>query len=218
MAAQDAHGRRTSAVSGPLGDDEVEARARLAREVCLRQLAGAPRSRADLSAALARKGFSREVVELTLDRLTALGLVDDRAFADWFVTSARRNQGLAGAALAQRLHGRGVDQSIIALAVGGRPDDERAAAEALVRRRIRTVRGLDDAAGRRRLVGYLLRRGYTTSTALAAVTSALARSSGSGTSIGAGARGAGSGGSDLDRAGPDGADPDYADPDYADLD
>src|SRR5687768_6986197 len=53
----------------------------LAREICLRQLAVRPRTRAELAKALHRKGISDEVIAEVLDRYDEVGIIDDAAFA-----------------------------------------------------------------------------------------------------------------------------------------
>ncbi|MFC7732812.1 regulatory protein RecX [Actinomadura keratinilytica] len=81
-------------VERPDGDDpdgRVEARA---REICLRMLTAAPRTRAQLADALRRKKVPDEVAERVLGRFTDVGLIDDEAFAQAWVQSRHRGRGL----------------------------------------------------------------------------------------------------------------------------
>ena len=55
------------------------------------------------------------------------------------------------------------------------PDDEDAAARALVRKKLRSVRGLDQQRATRRLVGMLARKGYGAGMAFAIVKDELGR-------------------------------------------
>ena len=151
--------------------DPVEA----ARQICLRQLEHAPRTRAELAATLRRKGIDDEVAEQVLSRFAEVGMIDDALFAQMWVTSRHRGKGLAGRALSQELRRKGVADDTAAEAVGGLdPDLELATARALVDRRLRTTAGLPTDARVRRLAGMLARKGYPAGTAFRVVREALA--------------------------------------------
>ncbi|HEX5597717.1 MAG TPA: regulatory protein RecX, partial [Micromonosporaceae bacterium] len=93
------------------GDSQAPPRdeAEVAREICLRQLAVRPRSRAELATALARRGISDEVATQVLDRYDEVGMIDDAAFARAWVSSRHQGRGLARRALANELRQRGID-------------------------------------------------------------------------------------------------------------
>ena len=133
----------------------------VARTIVLRMLTGAPRSRAQLAAALARKDVPDEVATTVLDRFTEVGLIDDAAFAQTLVRSRHGERGLSRRALAVELRRRGVDEPTAsqALAQVG-DDDEVAAARRLVERRLAATRGLDTRTRTRRTLAALGRRGY----------------------------------------------------------
>lgn len=96
-----------------------------------------------------------------LERLAAVGLIDDRAYAVEWMTS-RRRRGLAPRAIAGELRRRGVDEVIIRETVDTvDPDDVLAAATALARMRCRTMVGLPEPVKVRRLAAMLARRGYS---------------------------------------------------------
>lgn len=145
-----------------------------AREICLRQLAVRPRTRAELAAALRRHGISEAVAAEVLDRYHEVGLIDDAAFARAWVTSRHQSKGLARRALGSELRRRGVaaetaDEALAEL-------DEQTEAEtarALVVRKLRTTSG-DPAAVMRRLVGMLARKGYPAALAYRVVKEVLA--------------------------------------------
>jgi regulatory protein len=140
----------------PLGDPES-----LARAICLRLLTAQPRTRAELAAALARRGVPRDAAERVLSRFIDVRLVDDRAFAEAWVESRHAGRGLARRALAAELCHRGVDGRTVADAVGGLDrSTEEATARALVRRRLASTTRLDPVVRVRRLVGMLDRKGY----------------------------------------------------------
>jgi regulatory protein len=149
----------------------------VAREICLRQLAVRPRTRAELATAMARKGISEEVAEQVLDRYDEVGIIDDAAFARAWVSSRHQGRGLARRALANELRQRGVDGDTASEALGELDETTEAeTARALVDRKLRTVRGEPDAVFRR-LVGMLARKGYPPGVAIRAVKDALSAQS-----------------------------------------
>lgn len=132
-----------------------------AREICLRLLAAAPRTRAQLATALHRRGIPDEVIAGVLDRFEDAGLIDDQTFAAAWVESRHAGRGLGRRALAYELRQRGVDEATIAEAVDGlTPDQEYATARALAARKLATMHRLDPRTRARRLAGMLARRGY----------------------------------------------------------
>jgi regulatory protein len=147
----------------------------VARGIVLRKLTAAPRTRAQLAADLAARAVPEEVAERVLDRFTEVGLVDDAAFAQSWVRSRHAGRGLSRRALAHELRRKGVDDETARAAVDELgPDDEAAAAAALVARRLPATRSLAPEARVRRLAGMLARKGYSSGLALRVVRDALA--------------------------------------------
>ncbi|GAA3724728.1 hypothetical protein GCM10022225_02070 [Plantactinospora mayteni] len=145
-----------------------------AREICLRQLAVRPRTRAELATALARRGISEEVAAQVLDRYDEVGIIDDAAFARAWVSSRHQGRGLARRALANELRQRGVDADTATEALGELDETTEAeTARHLVDRKLRTATGSPEAVFRR-LVGMLARKGYPPGVAIRAVKDALA--------------------------------------------
>jgi regulatory protein len=133
----------------------------VARLICLQMLTTAPRTRAQLAAALHRRGVPPEAAEAVLERFATVQLIDDAMFAQAWVDSRHRGRGLARRALAAELRQRGVASEDIQEAVGRLdPEQERATARALVDRRLPGMRGLPKPARFRRLMGMLARKGY----------------------------------------------------------
>lgn len=158
-------------------DERPESRekaAERAREICLRQLAVRPRTRAELATALRRRGIADEVAEDVLARYSEVGMIDDAAFARSWVSSRHHGKGLARRALGSELRRRGVDAETVGEALGQLDGDTEAdTARALVERRLRTASG-DPQAVMRRLVGMLARKGYPAGLAFRVVKEALA--------------------------------------------
>ena len=110
-----------------------------------------------------------------LDRFEEVGLVDDEAFARSWVDSRQRTRGLARRALAQELRRKGVaDETARDVLAEVDPADEEHAARALVRKKLRGLRGVDDTVAARRLAGMLARKGYSAGLAFAVVKDELA--------------------------------------------
>jgi regulatory protein len=142
----------------------------------------APRSRAQLVDKLAERGAPEDVATRVLDRFEEVGLVDDAAFAAGWVRSRHQTRGLSRRALGHELRSKGIDDETAEAAlgqVGG--DDERRAAEELVARRLRSVRGLPRERQVTRLAGLLARKGYGSGLALQVVREALAANAAGGT-------------------------------------
>src|SRR5579884_3498639 len=109
-----------------------------ARALCLRLLTARSRTRAELEGQLAKRGYPHDVSERVLDRLAAVGLVDDVDFAQQWVNSRRANAGRGKRALAAELHRKGVSNDVITAVLGGLDAGvERSRAEQLVRDRLR---------------------------------------------------------------------------------
>jgi regulatory protein len=146
---------------GPEADPEA-----VARKILLDQLTGRARSRADLAKKLAQRNVPAEVASRLLDRFEEVGLVDDAAFARNWVVERQQGRGLARRALAQELHRLGIDDDVARDALGEVQEaDEVEAARMLVRRKLRSVRGLESDKAVRRLVGMLARKGHSSSVA-----------------------------------------------------
>jgi regulatory protein len=158
--AGDEPGLADDAVPGdpeqPLGDPES-----VARTICLRMLTQRARSRAELAAALERKGVPGEPATRVLDRFTEVGLIDDDALAQSMAGAAHRERGLARRAVAVKLRQRGLPgEAVDAALLTIDADSERARALELARRRHRALVGLSPLVVQRRLVGLLGRKGY----------------------------------------------------------
>jgi regulatory protein len=145
-----------------------------ARAACLKLLASAPRTRAQLAAALRRRRVPDEIAESVLARFTEVGLIDDAAFARAWVESRYHSKGLARRALAAELRQRGVADGEVRAAVNSLgTQDEVAAARRLVAKRIAATRGRPLPARARQLLGVLARKGYSAGLAAQVVREAL---------------------------------------------
>src|SRR6516225_5730426 len=140
------------------GTQDPEARA---RQICLRLLTAAPRTRAELAQAMDRDGVPNEAAEAILVRFTDVGLIDDAAFARAWVESRHYSRGLSRRSLSAELRRRGVDTEEIREAFGTLdPEQEVATARRLVDQKMATTRGQPPEARARRAAGTLARKGY----------------------------------------------------------
>ncbi|WP_443089386.1 RecX family transcriptional regulator [Yinghuangia sp. ASG 101] len=167
-------GRRRAQRTGPAQIDPDADPEAAARAICLRQLTGQPRTRAQLADALRRRGVPDDVAEHVLGRFTEVKLIDDAAFAAAWVDTRHAGRGLARRALARELRQRGVDPDLVDEAVERLdPEQEWETARALVARKLPGMRRLDRHVRMRRLAGMLARKGYGEGLALRVVREAL---------------------------------------------
>lgn len=163
---------------GEAGEDP----ATRARNVCLRLLTLAPRTRGQLADALRKRGIPDEVADEVLGRFEDVGLIDDAAFARAWVESRHYSRGLSGRALSAELKQRGVGADEIRAALDEQlsPDAEVSAARRLVDRRLPSLRGLPPEQRTRRLAGMLARKGYPAGLAFRVIREALEAEGGEG--------------------------------------
>lgn len=171
--------RGTSAVGDP--GPEVSRKGRepdpyqVARQIVLRQLAMAPRSRAELMQKLEQRDCPAEVAATVLDRMTEVGLIDDQAYAQMLVRSQQSGRGLARRALARELRTKGIEDHLAEQALATISDeDERDRARALVDKKLRAMHGLGIDVQTRRLAGMLARKGYSSGVTYAVIREAIA--------------------------------------------
>lgn len=171
-------GRRHTPEPPPTGaaaEDPEPPTEEVARAILLRQLAAAPRSRAQLAEKLSARNVPDDLATRLLDRFEEVGLVDDTAYAEMLVRSRHSERGLARRALSYELRRKGIDPETAEQALEQiDDDDELTAARDLAQRRARASRGLDPVKRRRRLAGMLARKGYSADIAMRAVDEALA--------------------------------------------
>lgn len=144
------------------------------KERALRLLSVRSRSKAELRQRLLRGDFEPEEVDAALADLEAVGLIDDEAFARELAEHQRR-KGMGRRAGMAALRVKGVDRELAErIADDVNPDDEAERAAEVAAKRLPRLQGLEPETRRRRLLDYVLRRGYDYQTALAACIRAMA--------------------------------------------
>lgn len=162
--------------AGPDADPEA-----VARQICLRMLTAAPRTQAQLAAALRRRGVPAEAAAAVLARFAEVKLIDDAMFARAWVDSRHHGRGLASRALGAELRQRGVASDEIQAALSElSPDIELETARELIARRLPGTAGMPVPARMRRLIGVLARKGYGAGLAYRVVREALEAEAGDG--------------------------------------
>lgn len=148
--------------SSETGTDDVPVSLEQARNIVLRSLANAARTRHQLAELLAKRGVSEQVSDELLDRFVEVGLIDDADFANTWVKGRHESRCLSRRVLRHELRQKGIDDITIEIALEQIDEDnERAAALRLAERKVRSLSRYDVATQRRRLGSMLMRRGYS---------------------------------------------------------
>ena len=155
-----ASGSGEAAASEAKARDAQDPEAR-ARQICLRLLTAAPRTRAQLAQAMRRGGVPAEAAEAILVRFADAGLIDDAVFARAWVESRHHSRGLSKRSLSAELRRNGVQDEEIREAVDALdPEQEVATARRLVERKMASTRGRPPETRARQAAGMLARKGY----------------------------------------------------------
>ncbi len=135
-----------------------------AHRAALRALARRAHARFDLRRRLLQKQHPPAAVDGALDRLSAAGLLNDAQFAlDYAAAKGRRGRGPAR--LVRDLQSQGVDRRVAEEAVraslASEGIDPARAVRALAEQRAKQLAALPPVVRKRRLVAFLVRRGFT---------------------------------------------------------
>jgi regulatory protein len=117
-----------------------------------------PRTENEIRQNLQKHGIPETVVEDVVQRLERARLLDDKRFAEAWVENRVDLHPRSRRALAYELKLRGVDQQLIQQSLEQIDDDQAAYQAAL--RQSRKLQGLDWQAFRKKMYGYLARRGF----------------------------------------------------------
>jgi len=148
-----------------LSDDEIAAlqgldEAHKAHESALRFLDYRPRSVQEIRSHLKGKGFAPDMIDEAVERLAGVGLLDDRAFARYWLENRADFRPRGERALRQELRQKGVpDDIIVEVLSKGHSEDEAAYRAAAAQ--ARKVRATDPREFRRKVEAHLVRRGFS---------------------------------------------------------
>ena len=150
---------------GPLEMERLQELADLeaAHRAALRAVARRAHARFDLRRRLVQKQHPPAAVDGALDRLSAAGLLDDARFAAEYA-SVKAGRGRGPARLVRDLQAQGVDRRIAEDAVrsslAAEGVDPMHTVRTLAEKRARQLAGLPAVVRKRRLVAFLVRRGF----------------------------------------------------------
>ncbi len=134
-----------------------------AERAALRALARRAHARLDLQRRLVKKQHPPAAVDAALERLASRGLLDDRRFAEQYA-ALRATRGKGPARLLGDLVAQGVDRRTAEHAVRRALEEEGidpgVEARAVATKRARQLAGLPVPVRKRRLLAFLVRRGY----------------------------------------------------------
>jgi regulatory protein len=129
-----------------------------ARDKALRFLEPRPRSATEVKQHLAKKKIAAEVIDQVVARLTDAGLIDDAAFAKYWVENREQFKPRAARALRFELKRKGLGNADIAEAVG--EIDESESAYRAAQARAPRWSGLERREFLDKLTAFLVRRGF----------------------------------------------------------
>ena len=143
-------------VSALLAMDEVAR----ATSAALAFLAHRPRSEREVRDRLRQKGYAPAAIDEAVAKLEGWHYLDDAEFARFWVENRGANQPRGHRLLEQELRRKGVEREIVRETIAAADLDESGTAVELARTKLRSYAGQEPAVVRRRLGGYLARRGY----------------------------------------------------------
>ena len=127
-------------------------------DAALRFLGARPRSEREIRDRLARHEFDLQVVDRVVERLRRIRLVDDAAFAAYWLEQRATHRPRGARLLKQELRQKGVSQDVLSEALPA--DDDEEGAYRAAQRKATSLRALDERTFKQRLGAFLQRRGY----------------------------------------------------------
>jgi len=136
---------------------------RKAKDYALNLLTYRPRSCQEIRDRLRGKSYDEEVVKEVIGRLQKLNFLNDSQFARSWTESRLLNKPMGRRLLEQELRQKGIDKEIIEEVSQAAFDKhkEEDLALALARKRLKSYAKADEMTRKRRLYGYLGRRGFS---------------------------------------------------------
>ncbi len=141
----------------------AEERMSQARAAAMRLLEYRPRSRGELTRRLHQRDFDSQTISRVMDRLVELDLVNDERFARQMVQSLTRSRNLGKQAIFEKLRRAGISRELAEAVIEQElaDYDESQPAQQAAEKYLPRLADIEPAAQRRRLYGYLRRRGFS---------------------------------------------------------
>ena len=130
-------------------------------DACVRLLGYRPRTEHELLTRLKQKGYDAELAAEALERVRALGYVDDEDFSRFWVKQREQFKPMGARRVQYELLQKGVDRDTAKRVIEEQmPDEEDEPALRAARKRLGSLAGADYPTFSRRLGGYLARQGF----------------------------------------------------------
>ena len=140
-------------------DEKLEQRA---KNVLLFQLSRSMKTRHQLANILKKREIPDDIANAVLDRFTEAQLIDDAAFARAFVNSRIAVSGKSKSVIARELKQKGVSAQDAEQALSSIDTElEDQTAYTVAKKRYQQLSTLEPEVRRRRLMGFLMRRGFS---------------------------------------------------------
>ena len=128
-------------------------------DVAANLLSYRPRSKHEIRQKLSKKCYEEFVIETAIERMVAMGYLDDHAFARFWIESRNRSKPRGKRALSYELRNKGVSDAIIRDLLDDMVDENAGAYEA-AQKRIRRMRGKTQYEFKQKVGAFLQRRGF----------------------------------------------------------
>ncbi|WP_022886995.1 regulatory protein RecX [Glaciibacter superstes] len=158
--------------------DSAEERER-AEKLLLSRLRSRSLSEAEAFSILEATDIDPQEASDIVAHFSELKYIDDHKLADQIIHSHHQRKGLGRTGVEAEMRRRRIHQFVIIEKLEELPDDEAERAIDLAVKRVAQLSRFDDETADRRLTGFLMRKGYTSSAVRAAVKTALATRTGS---------------------------------------
>lgn len=146
------------------------------RNIGLRRLTRSPMSRFQFEQYLIKRNVPLEAISQVATRFEEIKLLDDKEFAAMWVRTRRATRGTGWRVLQQELKLKGISPEIIETFVLSNPTIEYEMALEIGGKKFRSLQRLEREVVWRRLTGFLIRRGHSSSTAIRVATELLSSS------------------------------------------
>lgn len=143
---------------GQIAERQAKDSLEKAKDQAIRYIVQRPRSSSEIGRYLKRKGYDEPQIEQVVNRLRELELLDDSAFAEYWIEQRLTFKPRSQMALRYELQQKGVSRDVMDELLN--EVDEVAAAQDAAQRKLNTYRHLPEDQFRAKLGGFLQRRGF----------------------------------------------------------
>lgn len=133
-----------------------------AEKIALNYLSYKPRSINEVKKKLFSKKIAYSVIDLTIEKMKKYGYLDDEKYARDWIEERIRTRGFSPSKIKSELFLKGISKEIIEnnLSEIYTPELEIKTAKRIAKKQMRKYKNLDEKVIKRRIINFLLRRGY----------------------------------------------------------